>query len=303
MSTSPPVIAVEHLTKRYGKAAAADDLTFVVEPGEVVGFVGANGAGKTTTIMLLLGLTRPTSGTIQLMGKRLAPATAHRSHRQIGYAAGDMALFEQMTGRDYLAFVMRQYRGKHQARLNELIERFEPQLDKKIRALSRGNKQKLALIAAFVASPKLVILDEPTSGLDPVMQEVFVELIEEERAQGTTIFMSSHYLHEVVDVCSRVLLMKRGVITHDLTPDELNHKGVKEVRLVTPNPPRLLPKAVSDVESTPGDGNVETTFTYTGEVSELVGWVARQPQVLDLEITDQGVEEAFLELYQDEEAA
>lgn len=303
MSTSSPVIAVEHLTKRYGKAAAADDLSFTVEAGEVVGFVGANGAGKTTTIMMLLGLTRPTSGTIRLMGKRVSPAAAYRSHRQIGYAAGDMALFEQMTGRDYLAFVVRQYRGKHQARLNELTERFEPQLDKKIRTLSRGNKQKLALIAAFVAGPKLVILDEPTSGLDPVMQEAFLDLIDEERAQGTTIFMSSHYLHEVVDVCSRVLLMKHGIVTHDLTPDELNHKGVKQVRLVTPSTPRILPKAANNVESVPVKGQIETTFTYTGEAGELIGWIARQSRVLDVEITAQGVEEAFLELYQDEEAA
>ena len=297
------MIAVEHLTKRYGSAAAADDLTFTVQPGEVVGFVGANGAGKTTTITMLLGLTRPTSGSIHLMGTPLTLASAHRSHRQIGYAAGDMALFEQMTGRDYLAFVMRQYQGNHQARYDELVKRFEPQLDKKIRALSRGNKQKLALVAAFVASPKLVILDEPTSGLDPVMQEAFLELVQEERASGTTIFMSSHYLHEVVDACSRVLLMRRGVITHDLTPDELNQQGTKQVRLVTPHAPRVLPKAATDTDSQPVKAGIETTFTYSGDIAELVSWIARQPAVLDIEITAQGVEEAFLELYQDEEAA
>lgn len=268
-----------------------------------MGFVGANGAGKTTTITMLLGLTRPTSGTIRLFGAPLTPARAQRSHRQIGYAAGDMALFEQMTGKEYLAFVMRQYPGNHQARLKELSAQFEPQLDKKIRALSRGNKQKLALIAAFVAKPRLVILDEPTSGLDPVMQETFLELVRAEQARGTTIFMSSHYLHEVVDVCSRVLLMKRGVVTHDLQPEELNHRGTKQVRIVTAKQPRVLPPSATAVETTEQPDGVATSFTYAGSVPDLVGWIARQSQVRDLEVTTEGLEAAFLELYQDEEAA
>ena len=209
-----PVLALTQATKRFRKFAAVNSVSFEVQAGEIVGFVGENGAGKTTTINMLLGFTSPTSGTVQIFGQSISPATAHVSHRKIGYAAGDMELPAQMTGAQYLRFVMAQSGGtkKHATRYEQLIKVFRPQLDKHIGKLSRGNKQKIALVAAFVTEPELVLLDEPTSGLDPVMQDVFLDTVRAESARGTTIFMSSHYLKEVAEVCTRVILMKDGKV-------------------------------------------------------------------------------------------
>lgn len=202
------IIELGQTAKRYGKFTAVDDVSIRIEKGEVVGFVGANGAGKTTTINMMLGFTSPSQGKVKLFGETVLPRTAHRQHQRIGYASSDMQLPLRLTGRQYLEFI-RHRSGKDIAkRLEQLQARFKPELDKKISTLSRGNKQKIALIGAFVTEPKLVILDEPTSGLDPVMQGQFLQLVRDEQLRGTTIFMSSHYLGEVVEVCSRVILMR-----------------------------------------------------------------------------------------------
>lgn len=295
------LISTDKLTKQYGDVRAVDDLSIKVSKGEVIGFVGANGAGKTTTISMLLGLISSTSGSVSVFDQPITPANAHVSHQDMGYAAGDMAMFETMTGRGYLEFIMAQKKGDHLKRLKELEAVFEPQLDKKIKTLSRGNKQKIALVAAFVTSPRLVILDEPTSGLDPVMQEAFITLIHEEHQRGTTIFMSSHYLQEVADACTRVLLMKNGKITHDLTAEDLKKQGGREVSLTTKKALKFMPKNISHLHTVDDKDFVKTTFSYGGATPELIGWLARQRDVMDVEITSQGVEMAFLDLYKDEE--
>src|SRR5690606_29029557 len=150
-------------------------------------FVGANGAGKSTTINMLLGFISPSEGTVEIFGQSVTPQTAHRLHQRIGYAAGDMELPSDLTAAQYLQFVAHRHGGVDDKRLAALSKRFQPVMNKKIGNLSRGNKQKIALMAAFLPQPELVILDEPTSGLDPIMQEHFLDLIRDEAANGTTV--------------------------------------------------------------------------------------------------------------------
>lgn len=290
------IMQVNGLTKRYGTALAVDDVTFTITQGEVVGFVGLNGAGKSTTINALLGFIRPTRGTIELFDQKVFPQTAHATHQHVGFASGDMALFGHLTGAQYLTFLSRRYATDTKPRTDELCARFKPQLRKKISSLSRGNKQKIALVAAFMASPELVVLDEPTSGLDPFMQEAFLDLVREEAQRGTTIFMSSHYLNEVADVCSRVLLMRKGTVVKDIQAKQLLAASGKSIRLVTHHqvtPPRNA-ELVVNAQANEG---YELSFIYKDTPAKLHQWFSGVPGVIDFVITEYDVEAAFSEVY------
>jgi ABC-2 type transport system ATP-binding protein len=291
------IVSVDKLTKVYGGRAAIDAVSFTITKGEVVGFVGLNGAGKSTTINSLLGFLRPSSGVIELFGKRVLPENAHNSHKKLGFASGDMSLFTNLTGKQYFDFVAHRYHLKNMSKCNDLVTRFEPDLDKKIGTLSRGNKQKIALIAAFMASPELVILDEPSSGLDPLMQQLFIELIRSEREAGTTIFMSSHYLNEVIDVCSRILLIRDGKLIKDIPSAELMNDGGKLVHITTHHE-ILPPKDAKDIEKNQIEGGFELTFTYKATAAKLQQWLGGVTQLIDLTISDHTIEAAFDDLYE-----
>lgn len=291
------VLKLTQVTKKFRRFAAVSKVSFEVVQGEVVGFVGENGAGKTTTINMLLGFTSPTQGEVQVFDQDITPAAAHVSHRKIGYATGDMELPKHMTGAQYIHFVMAQSGGKkHIRRYEELIKTFRPQLEKRIGTLSRGNKQKIALVAAFVTEPELVILDEPTSGLDPVMQGVFLAVVRDETARGTTIFMSSHYLQEVAEVCTRVILMKDGSIVEDLSAEQLAERGGKVVTLKSRKeikPPEHARWPSSHVES----GVYVLAFGYAREIPPLLKWLAIQEDVIDVDISEHTLEEEFKHIY------
>lgn len=290
------VIEAASLTKHFGKFHAIEDVSFSVKKGEIVGFVGLNGAGKSTTINLLLGFLRASAGDVRLFGKTVSPQTAHMTHRDIGFASGDMALFDNLRGDQYLKFLSHRYHLRDQTRVKELCARFEPQLNKKIKDLSRGNKQKVALIGAFMASPQLVILDEPSSGLDPLMQQKFLDLVREEGARGTTIFMSSHYLGEVADVCSRVLLMRKGRLVKDILSHQLEAAGGKMVHIAAKYavvPPK---GAQSIVHRKTSEGH-EVDFIYKGSALNLQKWLAGAPALSELTITEHDLEAAFSDLY------
>jgi len=290
------VVSVHNLTKRYETVSAIDDVSFVIKKGEVVGFVGLNGAGKSTTINLILGFLRASEGVVKLFGQEVRPETAHQSHQKIGFASGDMSLFGNLTSSQYFEFILRRYGQKDRARLQYLITKFDPELNKNIQDLSRGNKQKIALITAFMSSPELVVLDEPSSGLDPLMQQVFIELIREETKRGTTIFMSSHYLNEVIDVCDRILLIRDGKLIKDIPTSDLIDGGGKIVRVISRHiidPPRdskILTHAVS------ASGH-ELSFIYKDSAFKLQKWIIGVPNIIDLTVVDHTAEAAFDDLY------
>ncbi|MGV9002081.1 MAG: ABC transporter ATP-binding protein [Candidatus Saccharimonadaceae bacterium] len=294
------IIQTRNLTKTYGGSLAVNNVSFSVEKGEVIGFVGLNGAGKSTTINMLLGFQYPSKGEVELFGEKVTLPNAHISHRRIGFATGDMSLFDGMTGSQYLRFVARSYGTSTKTEVfKSLVDRFDPQLNKKLSALSRGNKQKIALISAFMTSPELVILDEPSSGLDPLMQQHFIELVRDASEKGTTVFMSSHYLNEVIDVCSRILLIKNGDLVKDIPTSELEMGAGKLVRVVTKqkvSPPKSAEMVEQDKHS---EGYV-LQFIFKDKSLRLQEWIGTLPHLQDLSITDHSAQAAFEDLYTDE---
>jgi ABC-2 type transport system ATP-binding protein len=204
-------VRTEHLAKRYGHTIALDGLDLEIEPGEVFGYLGPNGAGKSTTIALLLGLIRPTAGEARIFDLdvwRDAPAV----HRRIAYVPSEANLWPSLTGAETLRFLGAIHGSVDDPYRDELVDRFELTLDKKIRAYSHGNRQKVLLIAAFASRADLLLLDEPTTGLDPLMEQVFRECVREARDRGQTVLLSSHILSEVEAVCDRVAMLRAGRI-------------------------------------------------------------------------------------------
>jgi ABC-2 type transport system ATP-binding protein len=205
------VVTVDGLTRRFGPRRGVKDVSFEVQAGEVFGFLGPNGAGKSTTIRLLLGMYRADSGTMSVLGldpKRDAVAL----HRRVGYLPGEMALYPRLSGAQHLAAFARARRTVDFALRDELVERFGVELDRPVRTLSKGNRQKIGLVLAFMHRPELLILDEPTSGLDPLLQDEFARLVRETTADGRTVFLSSHELDEVQRLVDRVAIIRDGRI-------------------------------------------------------------------------------------------
>jgi ABC-2 type transport system ATP-binding protein len=204
-----PAVETSGLTKYYGKHRGVVGLDLEVRAGEVFGFLGPNGAGKTTTIRLLLDLLRPSSGSATVLG-RDARRCGVEMRRQVGFTPGELALFPKLTGHETLRFLANLRGDVEWAYVDELVERLGAELDQKVRELSTGNKRKLSLIQAFMHRPALLILDEPTAGLDPLMQNEFNRLIADVRERGQTVFLSSHVLPEVRQLCDRVAFVRRG---------------------------------------------------------------------------------------------
>jgi ABC-2 type transport system ATP-binding protein len=216
------VIAVEGLVKTFGRTRALDGLDLHVRPGEVHGFLGPNGAGKSTTIRVLLGLLRADSGAVRLLdGDPWRDAAA--LHRRLAYVPGDVSLWPNLSGGEVIDLLGRLRGGLHADRRDALLERFELDPRKKGRAYSKGNRQKVALVAALASDVELLLLDEPTSGLDPLMEETFRECITEERDRGRTVLLSSHILAEVEALCDRVSIVRAGRTVETGTLAELRH--------------------------------------------------------------------------------
>ncbi|MFI6470822.1 ATP-binding cassette domain-containing protein [Streptomyces sp. NPDC050516] len=216
-------ITVAGLHKSFGRTHALDGLDLAVESGEVHGFLGPNGAGKSTTIRVLLGLLRADSGAAQLLG-RDPWADAVELHRHVAYVPGDVTLWRNLSGGEVIDLYGRLRGGRvDRSRRHDLVERFELDPTKKGRTYSKGNRQKVALVAAFASDVDVLILDEPTSGLDPLMEEVFQECVEEERDRGRTVLLSSHILSEVESLCDRVSIIRRGRTVETGSLAELRH--------------------------------------------------------------------------------
>ena len=221
-------IRSEGLAKRYGSTLALDRLDLTVQPGEVYGFLGPNGAGKTTTIRILLGLHRASAGSARLFGLD-AWRDPVAAHRRVAFVAGEPSLWPQLTAEETLAFLARVRGSVDLAYRRELVDRFQLDLRKKVRALSKGNRQKVQLVAALATRADLLLLDEPTSGLDPLMEVAFRECVLEAKARGQTVFLSSHLLAEVEAVCDRVGILRRGRLVDEGTLGELRHLTAQTV--------------------------------------------------------------------------
>ena len=221
-------ITAAGLTKAFGPNRAVDRLDIEVAHAEVFGFLGPNGAGKSTTIRLLMGLYLPTAGSAAVLG--LDPyRDAAAVHARVGYLPGELALHPRLTGRQHIEFAARGRRMTNRAYLDQLTERFGVVLDKPARTLSKGNRQKIGIVLAFMHRPELVILDEPTSGLDPLMQDEFQHLIRETAAAGRTVFLSSHELDEVQQLADRVAIIKEGQLIVTDTVDGLRRAAPRTI--------------------------------------------------------------------------
>jgi ABC-2 type transport system ATP-binding protein len=286
-------IRTEGLSKRYGSLYALRDLDLEVAGGEVVGYLGPNGAGKTTTIRLLLGLLRPTAGRSEIFGFD-CERQAVEAHRRLAYVAGEASLWPSLTGMETLHLLGRVQGQVDPAYRDELIGRFDLDPTKKVRAYSKGNRQKLILIAALMTRADLLVLDEPTSGLDPLMEQVFRHCIHEARERDQTVFLSSHILSEVEALCDRVGILRDGVLVEMGTLAEMRHLSALSVEVT-------FDESVPDLTGVPGVKSVEVTgrvvrCQVSGTIEPLLKVLAGSG-VRELLSREPSLEEIFLAHY------
>jgi ABC-2 type transport system ATP-binding protein len=290
---SDPALRAAGLTKRYGRLTALDNLTLDVPPGEVFGFLGPNGAGKSTTIRLLLGLARPTSGKAWVFGTDAADVAG--AHRFLAYVPADVALWPQLTGTQILHLQAATGPGTDLAYRDELVQRFDLDPSRPARTYSTGNRQKVALIAAFATRAPLLVLDEPTSGLDPLMEREFRTAVARARDRGQTVFLSSHQLAEVEAVCDRVGILRAGRLAEVATLSRLRGLHRAEVTVAyTGTPPLLTDVPGVDTVEAAGDGRLR--FTLTGSPAPALQALAAA-QVTALSVREPSLEEIFLDYY------
>ncbi|GAB4290309.1 MAG: ABC transporter ATP-binding protein [Coriobacteriia bacterium] len=293
------VITTEGLTKYYGSTRGVEDLTMTVPEGSVYGFLGPNGAGKTTTIRCLLGMLKPTRGSAQLFGTTVN-LDGSELRRRIGYVAGEVIMFEKETGRWHMEYVSGM-RGEKPSLADELVERFEFDPSKRVRELSKGNKQKLALILGMMHDPELLILDEPTSGLDPLNQEAVYAVIDERVAAGRTVFLSSHILSEVERVCERVGIIRAGRLAAEESVHSLLAKRLRELEVTFAEPvePAFL-ASVPGVDKVERIGERTLTARAKGDAIDDVIKRLAERTVTDVQIELASLEDVFLEFYRAE---
>lgn len=297
-----PAIELNDLRKQYGRRTALHGLTLSVTPGTVFGLIGPNGAGKTTTLRMLVDIIRPTSGTARVLGTD--PRTGGAAlRRRIGYVPGELRMEGRATGRRLLDFYASVSGPVSPGRIDHLAERLSCDLSRPVRTLSKGNKQKLGLIQAFMHEPPLLILDEPTSGLDPLMQREFLGLVHEARQNGQTVLLSSHVLSEIQQAADEVAVLSQGRIVAAGAVDELRLGAVRRIRAVLtdadPNAVRgvLAPLSTSTPpEVRAQDDRVIVHATLEGEIDPLVKALARF-HVAELLIEEPDLEESVLRLY------
>lgn len=291
------MLEVKNVVKKFGNFTALDGIDLVVNPGEVYGFIGPNGAGKTTTIRVLLGTLRATSGSAKIFGLDTWQ-DAVEIHRRTAYVPGDVNLWPNLTGGEVIDLFIRLRGATTSHRREELIKRFDLDPTKKCSTYSKGNRQKVALIAALAVDADLYILDEPTSGLDPLMELVFQDYIGQIRAAGKSVLLSSHILSEVEKLCDKVSIIRRGKIIEAGTMQELRHLTRTHIKVQTK---QLLPELASMPEV---HDLAETThgvaFSVDGAQIGAVMHYISQFEIISLESSPPTLEDLFMHHYRDE---
>jgi ABC-type multidrug transport system ATPase subunit len=289
------LIETAKLTKSYGTHRGIVDVDLTVQQGEIFGFLGPNGAGKTTTIRLLLDLIRPTSGRATVFGIDVTVDPV-AIHRRIGYVPGEFALYDRLTGAQTLDYFANLRGGVDPAYQAELIRRFDIDPSRRFKEYSKGNKQKIGLVIALQHRPDLLILDEPTSGLDPLVQQSFFALVHEARADGRTIFLSSHILSEVEKTCDRVAIIREGRLAKVDTVDALRDLAHHQVELrFTEGVPTAAFQSLPGVSDVVADDHV-LRLRVSGPITPVVQAAARY-ELLDFVSREPSLEETFLAQY------
>lgn len=291
------LIETEYLTKDYGNGRGVFELNFEVQEGEVFGFLGPNGAGKTTTIRQLMGFVRPQKGSARILGKDCF-RERDKIQSELGYLPGEIAFWDEMSGREFIRFIGNMKGMKDFSRAEELIRRFELNPSGKISRMSKGMKQKIGIVCAFMQNPKILILDEPTSGLDPLMQNRFIELLLEEKKKGTTIFLSSHIFEEIEKTCDRAAFIRDGRIIAVEQMEKMK-KSRRKIYEISFEKEIQAQEFCRKFDGASCQGNCVTVETK--ELRELLFQLAQEP-VTDLKIRSQSLEELFLHLYGGEKA-
>jgi ABC-2 type transport system ATP-binding protein len=292
-------IQLSGLTKFYGRAkvAAIEDVSLKIAKGEVYGFLGSNGAGKSTTIRTVMGFLYPSAGTIKILGKDMQEHGVALK-QDIGYLSGDVVLPRKTTGRKLLKYLGDLHGNVDEEYLNVLVDRFEAQLDKRTGTLSKGNRQKIGLVQAFMHQPKVLVLDEPTSGLDPLMQEQFYKTVEEAKARGAAIFLSSHSFNEVERICDRIGIIREGKLVHEGPVAKLLAERLPSWRVVL--------KKQSDVKTLEASKLVKllekqgkTVVVEPTETIESALGVLSKVGIASMSMVQQELEDEFMIFYTD----
>lgn len=292
-----PAIEIDNLSKKYTKTNyyALNKLRLRVDSGEVYGFLGPNGAGKSTTIRLLLNFIMPTGGTAKILGQDIVKDSVNLKE-SIGYLSGDVSLYGKMTGRQLLDFMSELTPVKHKDYLKELINTYQAQLDKPINELSKGNRQKIGLIQAFMHEPEVLILDEPTSGLDPLMQSIFFDYVKSAKSSGSSIFLSSHDLTEVQKICDRIGFIRDGKLIAEQTIADLAETASHtfDISFADEVPVNEFKKYPSISIETQKDKNISVHIR--GDLSPLF-LILSQHKVLLFDNREISLEQEFMHLY------
>ncbi len=297
--TGQVALRTEELTKHYGAIVGLEDLSMTVSAGEVLGYLGPNGAGKTTTIRLLLGLIKPTAGRAEIFGMDVADEKV-AVHARVAYVPGEATLWPSLTGAETLHLLARMHGQTDVAYRDLLVKRFDFDTSRKVRAYSKGNRQKINLIAALATRADLLILDEPTAGLDPLMQQAFRESVLEAKDNGQTVFLSSHMLSEAEALCDRIAILREGRLAEIGTLAQMRHLSAVTVEASFANTPPALDK-VPGVSAVQVTGH-HLTCQVRGPIDGLLAVLApAHPETLFSR--EPSLEELFLSIYGEQEHA
>ncbi len=289
------IIKMHNVSKYYGKFKALSSLTLNVEENQIYAFIGPNGAGKSTAIRLMLGILNPSEGYVEVLGKRPTQKNV-KIFKNMGYLPGELSTYQKLTGNEVLKFFSSLRNIDDDQYIRNLIERLDYDPNKYIKELSKGNKQKLGLILAFMHKPELLILDEPSSGLDPLMQQITIELIQEARQNGSTIFLSSHIFSEIDKVAERVGFVKEGKLIVEESLEVLKSNAMKSIVIYFKETiPLNLFDNIKNVNLIETNKNV-VKLNIIGPIDEIIKVISKY-EIIDLTTKDPTLEELFMNYY------